>query len=127
MKRLLTVCITLFIAVTTSLASKTDIKLKKKDEAGTRSISVEFTASHDNNTIYISSNKTKDIKIIVTDLSGNVIYANMISISVGQLYSFILNSVEDRKYKIELSDDKTCWSGFFSIDSQSEQYNFNIE
>lgn len=117
MKRLLTACITFVIAITTSLASEIDIKLKKEDEAGTRSISEELTASHDNNAIYISSNRSKDIKIIVTDLSGNVIYANMVSISVGQNYSFILNNVEDGKYKIELSDDKDIWSGFFSIES----------
>ncbi|WP_321331291.1 DUF3244 domain-containing protein [uncultured Bacteroides sp.] len=115
MKRLLIVCITLLIATASSLAAEVDIKLNKKDEAGTRSISTEPTASHDNNRIYVYSNITQSIEITVKDLSENIIYSNIAIIVAGQRFSFILNNVEKEEYKIELSYDKYFSIGFFSI------------
>jgi len=117
MKRLLITCITLLVAITSTLAAERDIKLNKEDEAGTRSTSIELTARHDNNIIYIYSNRTQNIKITVKDLSGNIIYSNIATVVVGQRFSFILNNVEDGEYNIELSYDKDYWRGFFSIQS----------
>ena len=106
MKRLLIVCITLLIATASSLAAEVDIKLNKKDEAGTRSLPIEPTATHDGNKIYIYYSgyiMLENLQITVTHSSGEVVYSNIISLSYNQPYSFILDNAENGEYKIELA------------------------
>lgn len=119
MKRLLIVCITLLIAITSPLeAKKIDIKLKKEDKAETRSLSIEPTATNEGNNvcIYYSGYILQNIQVTVTDLSGEMIYSNIVSVSLNQPYSFVLNNVEIGEYKIELAYGAKLFYGNFDIE-----------
>lgn len=84
---------------------------------GTRSLSVDPTATHDGNivSIYYANYLLANVQVTVKELSGNTVYSNVISVSYAQPYSFTLSNVESGEYVLELSYENKTLYGFFKI------------
>lgn len=93
-----------------------DIKLiKKNSPAGTRSLSIEPTASLGNNTIYVYLDipSIETMRVVVKDFSGNTVYSSTAQIANNLPYSFTLNNTENGVYILELSYGANLFYGYF--------------
>lgn len=82
-----------------------------------RSLSMEPTASHDRNVVYIHSYiAIENIQIKIRDKHKNIIYTNQLTILQSQNYSFNFNSSGEREFTIELSYKGINLEGDFTID-----------
>jgi hypothetical protein len=117
MKRLLTIFCLLLFAIT-SWAEKVKIKLHQLGEKyeDDRSISVEPSASHDGNTIYLYSDiPLEKLQVTIKDGAGRIISSEVIPMFPQQPYSFSIGNVENGVYTLELYDGKEEYYGYFEI------------
>lgn len=118
MKRLLSICIFILLGLSVG-AEEVNIQLSrhKDDDVDTRSLTIEPTASHDNNAIHIYYDDylLENLQIIVKDLLGNVVYSNTINISYNQPYSFSLNNVDSGEFILELNYGNISLHGCFNL------------
>lgn len=116
MKQFIFACIT-FLFAFQSLAQAVDIKFIKA-EAGEdlRSVSFEPTATIDGNIISISMTVPfNDVKVVVKDMAGNVVYSETVNIPAGQPYSFALDNVEEGNYVLEVTIWRKNYYGYFTL------------
>ena len=116
MKRLLIIFCTLLVSI--SLWASTRIKLNKCSarHEDDRSISVEPSASHDGNTIYLYSDiPLEKLQVTIKDGAGRIISSEVIPMFPQQPYSFSIGNVENGVYTLELYDGKEEYYGYFEI------------
>lgn len=116
MKRFLLGCfLALFCA--NGFADEINIHLEISKHGSTRSLSVEPTATYDENVvhIYYDDYLLENLLIIVKDSSGNIVYSNMVSVSYNQPYSFSLGNIESGDYVLELCFENKMLYGCFSV------------
>lgn len=118
MKRLLSICIFILLGLSVG-AEEVNIQLSchKGDDVDTCSLTIEPTASHDNNAIHIHYDDylLENLQITVKDSSGNIMYSNTVSVSSNDPYSFSLNNVGSAEYEIELSYREISFHGYLEI------------
>lgn len=118
MKRLLSTYFFILLCLSIK-AGEVNITLThhEDEDIGTRSLSIIPTATHDANTVYIyyADYLLTNVQVTVKDLSGEVVYSNIISVSYDQPYSFILNNIESGEYRLELSYGTKLLYGYFFI------------
>jgi hypothetical protein len=118
MKRLLSTCFCILLCLGIK-AEEVNITLTHHEDGdiGTRSLSIVPTATHDANTvhIYYDGYLLTNVQVTVKDLSGNMVYSNVVNVSYDQPYSFTFNNVESGEYKIELSYENKLLYGYFSL------------
>lgn len=120
MKRLLLICMSLLFAMGSWAEGKGEpipVNQEKDDPIDKRSLVIAPTASHDSNTIYVSSDiYVEAMQVTVEDLAGGLIYSNSITLFAGQYHSFVLGNVEEGEYIIRFSNSQGNFYGYFSIE-----------
>jgi len=117
MKRFLLGCFLALFCVS-AFADEINIHFEKDSQpTKTRSLSMEPTATHDENVvhIYYSDYLLENLQVTVKDLSGNTVYSNVVSVSYDHPYLFILDNVESGDYILELNYGNKAIYGYFSI------------
>ncbi len=117
MKRLLSICFFILLCISIKAEEVNIILTHHEDEdIDTRSLSIDPTATHDANTVYIYyADYLANVQVTVKDLSGNTVYSNVICVSYNQPYSFILSNAESGEYKLELEYGVKYYYGYFEI------------
>lgn len=117
MKRLLIILLTLLLS-TGSWANKERIKLNKikKGYENVRSLSLEPSAYHDGNTLYLYSDvPLNELQVTVKDEAGRILSSEIVPIFPDQPYTFSIGEVENGIYTLELNDGKKEYYGYFEI------------
>ncbi|GEM_PF-4723490 len=106
-----------FICTTSLLAENKEIKVNcKKWHSNRRTLSIVPALSHDFNTIYIYSETSYvDMDITITDLAGNIIHMDVITVNAGETVSFTFEMSDETEYMIEVLHETKYLSGWFTI------------
>ncbi|MCD8182707.1 MAG: DUF3244 domain-containing protein [Bacteroides sp.] len=118
MKCLLTIFCTLLFSIS-SWANEVNIKLIHVHERykNDRSISIEPSASHDGNVIYLSSHiPLEELQVIIRNGAGEILSSEIISVSPQHPSIISMGNAESGLYILELNDGENEYQGYFEID-----------
>lgn len=108
-----------------SLDNQVDIALTKSEVERNidRSISIELSASHNDNTICIYSNILLDeLQATIKNAIGDILTSKVISVFPNQAFTFSIENIENGIYILELNDGKNEYQGYFEITHNSPEY-----
>lgn len=116
MKHFIFACV-VFLFAFQPLAQAIDIKFIPEETAeDLRSISIEPTASLDGSIISLSAPVTlRNVRVVVKDITGNVVYSETTIIPAKQYHSFVLDNVEDGDYILEVTFGDKYFYGYFTL------------
>lgn len=81
-----------------------------------RSIFTQIIACHDNNTVYLSSDKMfQQVNIQVTDEDNNIVYEETTALIPGQTHSFAFEPTSSKTYKIVIETEELECHGEFVL------------
>ena len=118
MNQLLLGFISLFLFSMNEVTENRSIKLCKThdDKISNRSISIEPTASHDNNVIYLYSDiALNELQITVKNEIGEIIFTQNITLTPEQPYTYSIENIENGSYILELDEGESKYRGYFEI------------
>ena len=116
MKYLLLGC--LFLFSLNSIADNKAINLYKtiNEKISDRSISIEPSASYDNNTIYFYSDIPLDeLQVTIKNEAGEILTSEIISVFPRQASTLSIENIGNGVYILELNDGKNEYRGYFEI------------
>ena len=99
-------------------AKAKEVKINAEKWKGVeRSLSGVPIISHDRNIIYVySCLPLQDIEVTISNASGEVVYAERLSIGANQAISFTFDDLDDGAYLIEVSHGRKYLYGWFELE-----------